>query len=292
MQIAFVPIAMAFVGLAYLALFPAEASALTQFLKQTLGPLGYAISFGVNLTLKLVRYVTRNVGEAILSYTAIAVGWIATTARTLDYIITSALTWPITLSRVFFWLLDVEIPRLIHALPNATTKVFHSTVVRVQKIERTVYRFPKITRAQVRAAVAALVAPILNPYLAPLRWLRAHIHALTATVPATIPLQWGRTISGIRKRLRRLERLAGAGVAVGAVAVALARLGAGWIRCRKVGKVGRQLCGMDESLLDSLLTDGLAIFSVLSVVEFATELRAIEDEAIGIMGKLVREWPG
>lgn len=282
----------ALVGLAFISIAPGFSDGLTRGLKSSLGPLGYALAIGPLLVVKMTRYLSRYIGEAILSATAATVGWLASLAKAVEYVAVSALLWPVTMTRVFFWLLDIEIPRLIHALPNAATRVYRSTVVRVVRIERTVVRFTKLSRAQVKAAIAAALGGVVLPYLPSLRWLKAHIHALTAVVPHAIPLQWGRTISGIRKRLRRLERLGAAGLAVGAVAAALARLGVGWIRCRKVGRVGRQLCGMDDSFLESLLLDAAAIFSLVSVVEFATELRAVEDEALAIMGKLVREWPG
>jgi hypothetical protein len=64
------------------------------------------------------------------------------------------------------------------------------------------------------------------------------------------------------------------------------------IRSNKVRRIGKAACGMDESLIEQLLLGATAIFSVVSVVEFAKEMRTIEDEAVSIMGRLVREWPG
>jgi hypothetical protein len=49
---------------------------------------------------------------------------------------------------------------------------------------------------------------------------------------------------------------------------------------------------MDASLLESLLGDALLIVGTLSVVTFAKEMLAIEDEAVAIMRKLVKEIPG
>ena len=282
----------AFVGLATIAL---QHSASRGWIGWLIGTIGKTAAIGLSIipgATQLTRWVTHELGGVVLSATRLTVGWISALGAYIERFGSQALGWPIELFRLTDWLLTVEIPRLVASLPNAVTKIVHQTVTRVVRIERTVVRFPKLSRAQVKAAVAAALGTLVVPFLPELRWLRAHFHALTAVLPHTIPIQWGRTIAGIRARLRRLERLGAAGLAVGAVAAALAKLGVGWIRCRKVGRVGRQLCGMDDSFLESLLLDAAAIFSLVSVVEFATELRAVEDEALAIMGKLVREWPG
>lgn len=91
--------------------------------------------------------------------------------------------------------------------------------------------------------------------------------------------------------IRAHGKLIGEAAGVGAVAVALARLGFRWLTCRNVGKVGRQVCATDADILDQLLLDGLAVFGVLSVVEFAKVMRSIEDDAISLVGTMVREWP-
>ena len=91
-------------------------------------------------------------------------------------------------------------------------------------------------------------------------------------------------------RLRKVEGLFAAGVMAAVLANALG-IATRCVRRGNVAKAARSICGLDSSLFESLLGDLIAITSVLSVVEFATELRAVEDEAIAIMGKLVREWP-
>jgi hypothetical protein len=97
--------------------------------------------------------------------------------------------------------------------------------------------------------------------------------------------------SGLKARLRRLEHAAGATGAVALFVAALSRLGLHWLRCRNVSKVGRAVCGTDTGLLTSLLGDALLIASAVSVVEFARELLAIEDEALVIAHRIIREFP-
>jgi hypothetical protein len=59
--------------------------------------------------------------------------------------------------------------------------------------------------------------------------------------------------------------------------LALGRLGLGWARCSNVGKVGRRVCGMDASLLESVLADSLLILGTLSLVTFAEEMQDVTE---------------
>lgn len=56
----------------------------------------------------------------------------------------------------------------------------------------------------------------------------------------------------------------------GAVAVALGRLGGGWIRCRNWNRLGKSVCGLPFGLLEDLLAAGITAFAVTDICEFAT----------------------
>jgi hypothetical protein len=103
--------------------------------------------------------------------------------------------------------------------------------------------------------------------------------------------QLERDWSGIKARLRKLERAAGATGAVALFTAALAKLGLKWLRCKNVTKAGKAVCSADTQWLTSLLGDALVIASVISVVEFAKELQTIEGEALEICHRLIREFP-
>jgi hypothetical protein len=62
-----------------------------------------------------------------------------------------------------------------------------------------------------------------------------------------------------------------------------------WLFCRQVKGVGRRICGLDAGLLGSLLTDTLIIGGTISIVEFAREMQALEDEAVGLIRGFIRE---
>ena len=76
---------------------------------------------------------------------------------------------------------------------------------------------------------------------------------------------------------------------VAAVAVALGRLGAGWVRCQNWKRAGKQVCGMDASLLEALLADTLAIVGAISIVELAMELQRVMPEVTAVVRAGIRE---
>jgi len=86
-------------------------------------------------------------------------------------------------------------------------------------------------------------------------------------------------------------RQAATGVAIGALVFALGRIGAGWVRCSNVRRLGRTVCGMDHDLLESLLADTLAIVGTVSLVEFIRDAQAVEGVALDALGGFIREFP-
>lgn len=104
----------------------------------------------------------------------------------------------------------------------------------------------------------------------------------------------GKTIPALRGQVRAHDRaignlwewikghtlLAASTAFAGAVAFALARVGAGWTRCNNWNRVGRQVCGMDSGLLESLLADALLVVGTLSLVEFAEEMVGVTEVAV------------
>ena len=56
----------------------------------------------------------------------------------------------------------------------------------------------------------------------------------------------------------------------GAVAVALGRLGGGWIRCRNWNRLGKSVCGLPFGLLEELLGAAITAFAVSDICAFST----------------------
>lgn len=160
----------------------------------------------------------------------------------------------------------------------------------------TLHALTQLRRVIVPAMIAAHIAWIPRHLAA----LAAKVASLAARAPVhiirhTIEVAKPSVVNIVNKavavplpRIGRLEREAGeladrikslgrrlAPAAVAALVVAtVARLGAGWLRCSRVKRVGRNVCGMDSGLLDSLLADTLLVVGTISLVEFAEGLQA------------------
>lgn len=130
-----------------------------------------------------------------------------------------------------------EITHITKVIESHPTIVKPETVVHVTKV--------------IAAKAAALPQAIANP------WPR--IHGIDETLKETL------------ERIREnSKKLTVAGI-TGLVVAAIGQLGFGWVRCSKVGRAGKALCGMDENLLQSILSDALLIGSTISIVELAKE---------------------
>lgn len=137
--------------------------------------------------------------------------------------------------------------------------------------------------AHLAAQVAHLVAHPIRAIHETASHAAAVATAVTNTVYVTTPAAVAKAVAvpwGAIGQLRKGEEAARANIAklrryvVGAgaaalVAAAVGRLGFGWARCSKVGRLGRGICGLDEGILESLLADALLIASTISIVEFA-----------------------
>jgi hypothetical protein len=139
--------------------------------------------------------------------------------------------------------------------------------------------------AKVQAVAIPVPLPLPRPRAAPVPV------PVPIPVPQTIPkvgdIQKG--IDWAKGKVNRLGKLATIAGLIGLVAGSLARLGINWARCSRVNKVGRQICGLNDGLLDGLLADLLLVTSVISVVEFAKELQTIEGEVVSGLERFVRE---
>lgn len=218
-------------------------------------------------------------GSAIAGYffhaAAILLGWMARELRDLGAATLHALdklehahlpTW--TKAMLYALFPPALIARLVRAaiaanLPHLGRVIIHSR---------------GITRAQVRKMIAAAVGTagaITFP------WPKINRRFRTLE----------RDRANIWKRLRRVEALIG----VGAFAAVLAKtLGLRSVRCLKDGNIGRAArawCATDGGLVGNLLSDLLVIAGLISVVEFAEALLAVEDEAVAILSAGIREWP-
>jgi len=187
------------------------------------------------------------------------------------------------------------VQRLEHAGRVTITK--HTTVInRVRVIEKTI-AYPSTGKlgATIKKSLKPVAAGLALSVALILPRLRALEHAIAVEIPHGLAGARAREraltdrLAGLGRRVKSLER--GTAVVIGAAVLtaALAKIGAGWIRCTNVRKAGRNVCGMNTSLLDSLLLDTIAIAGLLSIEEFARTLVSIEDDVVPIILKGFRE---
>lgn len=110
-------------------------------------------------------------------------------------------------------------------------------------------------------------------------------HYATTIVRKAVAIPWPRIrtvereAAAARKKVDSLARKLAPAALLATVAVSLGRLGLGWVRCSRVKKVGKAVCGMDDSVLDKLLADALLIVGTISLVELAEEMQPVVDDA-------------
>jgi hypothetical protein len=183
------------------------------------------------------------------------------------------------------WLVGAVIPTLVSAVvmrhfvsallhPIRTAqhiihRLLHTARVAVHLIEHTVTAgvYPRI-----RAGEAALDRVI--------EWDIPRLRARERIL--------GREITNLRKWVRAHARPVATAAFVAAVAVALRRLGGNWIRCKNWRRIGKHVCGLPTSLIEDLLTLGLA-FGVLIDPEKTAELAV---DAVDFVEPLVRRMLG
>lgn len=171
----------------------------------------------------------------------------------------------------------------LHRLVHAAGSVIHETIAKTVYVYRTVnhYVVPKV--GSLSKSVAVALPRELDR-------LRSRERALAHEVDVVIP----RDLAALRKqaaadaahgiglfRWLRQHATAAASVAfAGAVAIALRRLGLGWVRCANWRRIGKTGCGLDASLLESLLADAALLAGTYSLVEFAREMVGVTETAV------------
>lgn len=215
-------------------------------------------------------------------------GAISQTWHVLAYLIeqTGQAIWEATqVGAKALWLVEVKYPldvlsALAHKAQKAVTVGGKVTNVAVTKV----YRTAGVAKAQLQRIDRRIDA------------LEARVKAAAIAVPGTIALPFPRIGALERraraqaKRLAKAERKLGALTFAALVAAALAKLGAGWIRCTNVRKAGKRVCGMDPDLLDSMLGATLLLASAISLEQLARELQEPAELVTDAMHKLVREF--
>jgi len=92
-----------------------------------------------------------------------------------------------------------------------------------------------------------------------------------------------RDLTKLRARLRSIEKKITVGGLAALLPLVLVRLGLKWLRCSNVQKTGERLCGMNSSLLESLLADALLVGGAVSLVALAEEMQTVVGDSAGLI---------
>lgn len=159
------------------------------------------------------------------------------------------LDWTLA-KRLSHFLTRAQIHLLLKGVHAVGKLVTHETTV----IQHKVVRVEKIVGTKANAAVAHRVGALAGEVEHVIEWdlprIRARERALTDEV--------GRLWHRVRGRAGTL----GATALTAAVALALARLGGGWIRCRNWNRIGKRVCRTPPGEIDALL----GLFATAAIV--------------------------
>jgi hypothetical protein len=168
----------------------------------------------------------------------------------------------------------------VATIPAAIRRAEASTLARLRGIDHAVGRIEAMARAELtrlRVGIDRLGHRLESKIGTAIRGVGSRVGRLERTVKAD------------SKRLARVEAKWRIAAFTGLVTVALARLGLKWLRCGNVRRAGRQLCGMDTDLLESLLGASLLLTSAISLRQLARELEEPTALVTDGLTKLIRE---
>lgn len=160
-----------------------------------------------------------------------------------------------------------------------------------------VYRVTKVIEHPAHTKIGGAVRTITRPLSVGLDRLQRWTHTQVARLDHAIAVPIEHGIAGLRsrtgtlerayerlwKQVRSIDQVKAASVAAALVAVAVARLGFGWVRCGNWRTAGRAVCRMNGSLLETLLLGTTAIFGTISLVTLAEALVELEDELVPLV---------
>jgi len=170
---------------------------------------------------------------------------------------------------------------VVHVAPKVITKTVHETVVKPTT------KIVKATAAITKAQFAALShrVGVLTHQVAHLT--AAAGHAIANPFPRIKTVE--RDLSGLRKRVKGLEKALAAGVGAALLIKALTKVGVGYIRCDRNKQLGKGICKTDANWVDEFLAGSLLLLGTTSFVEFVKEAQAGYELGIEGLQAFIRE---
>lgn len=183
------------------------------------------------------------------------------------------------------WLVNVEIPKLVHAIPGEAAKVARDVGKKVGQVERTVVKIVGLSAHAAEVEVKKVIAHDF-PFLLPeLRYIKAHwkqLLKILATagaiaipglldIPGSLRRWVEKGLSDLWKRIKANEKKLTGVVAAAVVAEALRKLGMSWARCTNWKRLGRAGCNLSPGSITHLL----GLIAGLAVLDEGLSLEAL-----------------
>ncbi len=253
--------------------------------------LGFCVAFGL-------LYVYRRTLSAIfvgfadwLDGLAITVvrtirpfGPVAGALRAVDRAVTQALEDWVRGSEIAIAFLWDQMGRQVDLLTQWTADFGNTVAGAFTTVQRqSIPNAERRVERMISHATAAVAAEVARLSTVALPRLGTEIGSLRGRV-GTI----GRTVRGLREQVSRHSRILTAAGITGLVMASLGRMRLGWVRCTKVGRLGRATCGLDADFLTSILAGTTLMFGTYSLVEFAEEMQDVTEEVAPLIKRFWR----
>lgn len=119
--------------------------------------------------------------------------------------------------------------------------------------------------------------------------------AFTTVVHTAVSVPWPRIraaerdIAALRKRVGKLAHRVPVALTAAALTAIVARTSFRWVRCSKVGKFNKGVCGMNQDYLDDFLLGALVIAGSINLRDEARAMQAVMEPAVSFTRAFVKE---
>lgn len=253
--------------------------------------LNFAYGYTFGAFLDWIAAKIRGLSIGIPHVTTIGFGFLATPFEAANNAIRHALGVGIEATKhagLYMWHYSAyaidEVGKLLESLAVTTYNgIDHALHIHIPKWVNNRLRHMAAQLAAAQATIAAFPHRVNVAVANAEKTLTADIaHARAAAIGATLPRirTAEHDISDLSKRIAAQARKLTAAGFLALLVAGLTTLGINQLRCDRVRKSLGRICSMHPSRLESLLEDTLMIASIISIVELAKELQAIEGEVV------------
>jgi hypothetical protein len=203
----------------------------------------------------------------------------------------NAVAWLI--NKMWFQLLWMarELSALAHATEHALSTITVTGVEKALKVTAATLGRRLLAVTGVLSVLNLVAIPLIRRQIVALGHRITHAVAIPAHAIAGALPRIGRLERRAESQAHRLTKLEKATVGIGTAAFGLAllrRLGLGWLKCDRVGRAGKAVCGMNPNLLESLLVDVAVLTIALDLRAFTRELQSVTGEAAHLIRSQIR----